>query len=217
MLGAPTGRQQKPCGSGCFLAVHRPGSGDVAAQTPMVGPGAMGPWGHSQFPDDPGSLPPGTSSADVAPARLDDVLTVPILRLDPELDLPAYARPGDAGVDLLAREGTKLARQGGRALVPTGIALALPNGYAGFVQPRSGLALRHGVTCLNTPGLIDSGYRDELKVLLVNTDPESDYEVIRGDRIAQLVVQRVEQVAFQEVAELPESERGSGGFGHTGR
>lgn len=153
----------------------------------------------------------------MAPARLDDVLTVPILRLDPELDLPAHARPGDAGVDLLAREGTKLARQGGRALVPTGIALALPNGYAGFVQPRSGLALRHGVTCLNTPGLIDSGYRDELKVLLVNTDPESDYEVVRGDRIAQLVVQRVERVAFQEVAKLPESERGLGGFGHTGR
>lgn len=142
---------------------------------------------------------------------------MPVLRLDPELDLPAYARPGDAGIDLLAREGAKLARRGGRALIPTGISLALPDGYAGFVQPRSGLALRHGVTCLNTPGLIDSGYRDELRVLLVNTDPESDYEVVRGDRIAQLVVQRVEQVAFQEVDELPESERGLGGFGHTGR
>lgn len=142
---------------------------------------------------------------------------MPILRLDSELDLPAYARPGDAGIDLLAREGAKLARRGGRALIPTGISLALPDGYAGFVQPRSGLALRHGVTCLNTPGLIDSGYRDELRVLLVNTDPESDYEVVRGDRIAQLVVQRVEQVAFQEVDELPESERGLGGFGHTGR
>lgn len=145
------------------------------------------------------------------------VLTVPILRLDPELDVPAYARPGDAGVDLVAREGAKLRCGGGRMLISTGIALALPEGYAGFVQPRSGLALRHGVTCLNTPGLIDSGYRDELKVLLVNTDPESGYEVVRGDRIAQLVVQRVEQVVFEERDVLPISERGLGGFGHSGR
>ena len=105
---------------------------------------------------------------------------------------------------------------GGRALIPTGIALAIPEGYAGFVQPRSGLALRHGVTCLNTPGLIDSGYRDELRVLLVNTDPDHDYEVARGDRIAQLVVQAVEHVAFVAVDDLPPSERGTGGFGHTG-
>lgn len=145
------------------------------------------------------------------------MLTVPIVRLDPQLDLPAYARPGDAGIDLLAREGAKLRRGGGRGLVPTGIAFALPEGYAGFVQPRSGLALRHGVTCLNTPGLIDSGYRDELKVLLVNTDPESDYEVVRGDRIAQLVVQQVEQIVFEEMDDLPSSQRGLGGFGHTGR
>ena len=145
------------------------------------------------------------------------VLKIPVLMLDDDLPLPAYAREGDAGADLVARERAVLRRGGGRALVPTGVALALPEGYAGFVQPRSGLALRHGVTCLNTPGLIDSGYRDELKVLLVNTDPESDYEVQRGDRIAQLVIQQVAQAAFEVVLALPESERGTGGFGHTGR
>ena len=145
------------------------------------------------------------------------VLTVPLLVLDPELPLPGYARKGDAGADLVAREGAWLRRGGGRALVPTGIAFALPDGYAGFVQPRSGLALRHGVTCLNSPGLIDSGYRDELKVLLVNTDPDTDYEVSRGDRIAQLVIQRVEQAEFAVVDALPTSQRGTGGFGHTGR
>ena len=102
-----------------------------------------------------------------------------------------------------------LAANGGRALVPTGVALAIPEGYAGFVQPRSGLALRHGVTCLNTPGLIDSGYRDELSVLLVNTDREAPYEVQRGDRIAQLVIQRIETVSFVEVEHLVGSERGS--------
>jgi dUTP pyrophosphatase len=112
-----------------------------------------------------------------------------------------------------------LAAGGGRALVPTGVALALPPGYAGFVLPRSGLALRHGVTCLNTPGLIDAGYRDELRVLLVNTDPATAYEVHRGDRIAQLVIQAVEEAKFVEVAEgaLSDSSRGLGGFGHTGR
>jgi dUTP pyrophosphatase len=145
------------------------------------------------------------------------VLHVPVVRLDPDLPLPAYARPGDAGADLVAREPAVLRRGGGRALVPTGIALALPEGYAGFVQPRSGLAWRHGVTCLNTPGLIDSGYRDELRVLLVNTDPDHDYEVRRGDRIAQLVIQRVEHACFTPVDRLDETERGTGGFGHTGR
>ncbi len=101
----------------------------------------------------------------------------------------------------------------------TGIAVAIPVGYAGFVQPRSGLAFRHGVSCLNTPGLIDSGYRDEVRVLLVNTDPEMPYSVARGDRVAQLVIQRVEEVCFMEVPEgdLEDSERGRGGFGHTGR
>lgn len=139
-----------------------------------------------------------------------------MVRLDPELPLPAYAHPGDAGADLVAREGAHLRAGGGRALVPTGIALALPDGWAGFVQPRSGLALRHGVTCLNTPGLIDAGYRDELKVLLVNTDPGEDFLVLRGTRIAQLVVQRVERCAFTEVGALPSSVRGLGGFGSTG-
>jgi dUTP pyrophosphatase len=145
------------------------------------------------------------------------VLHVPVVRLDADLPLPAYARPGDAGADLVAREGAKLRRGGGRALIPTGVALALPAGYAGFVQPRSGLALRHGVTCLNSPGLIDSGYRDELRVLLVNTDPDADYEVVRGDRIAQLVIQRVEEAVFEPTDELDASARGNGGFGHTGR
>jgi dUTP pyrophosphatase len=144
-------------------------------------------------------------------------IAVPVVRLDPGLPLPGYARPDDAGADLVARTGVTLAPRGGRAVVPTGISLAIPPGYAGFVQPRSGLALRHGVTCLNTPGLIDSGYRDELAVLLVNTDPQSAYEVRRGDRIAQLVIQRVETAAFVEVEQLTESERGLGGFGSTGR
>jgi dUTP pyrophosphatase len=145
------------------------------------------------------------------------VIEVPLVQLDPDLPLPSYAREGDAGADLVAREGVVLAAGGGRALVPTGVAVAIPVGLAGFVLPRSGLALRHGVTCLNTPGLIDAGYRDELLVLLVNTDPLASYEVHRGDRIAQLVVQRVEQVAFAVADELPPSARGRGGFGHTGR
>ncbi len=145
------------------------------------------------------------------------MLDIPVLRLDPDLPLPAYARPGDAGADLLAREDVVLDAGGGRALVGTGIALAIPEGYAGFVQPRSGLALRHGVTCLNTPGLIDAGYRDEIRVLLVNTDPSEPYKVARGDRIAQLVIQKVEQAAFTAVDTLAESERGLGGFGHTGK
>ncbi len=145
------------------------------------------------------------------------MLDLPVLRLDPDLPLPAYARPGDAGIDLLAREDVVLAAAGGRALVPTGIAIALPEGYAGFVQPRSGLALKHGVTCLNTPGLIDSGYRGELKVCLINHDPNTPFEVTRGERIAQLVVQAVENVNFVEVADLEESSRGDKGFGSTGR
>ena len=145
------------------------------------------------------------------------VLRIPLVVTDPDLPIPSYARAGDAGADLVARESVVLAAHGGRALVPTGVAVAIPEGWAGFVLPRSGLALRHGVTCLNTPGLIDSGYRDELKVLLVNTDPEHDYAVERGDRIAQLVIQRVAQAGFCVVDELPTSERGTGGFGHSGR
>ena len=144
------------------------------------------------------------------------MLRVSVLQLDPDLPLPSYARVGDAGADLVAREAVVLAPAGGRALVPTGIALALPVGTAGFVQPRSGLALRHGVTCLNTPGLIDAGYRDELRVLLVNLDPTDPFEVQRGDRIAQLVIQRVEHVAWREVDSLPDSDRGDTGHGASG-
>src|SRR4051812_12703672 len=144
-------------------------------------------------------------------------LTVPLLHLDADLAVPAYAKEGDAGADLVARESQVLSAGGGRALIPTGVAIAIPDGYAGFVLPRSGLALRYGVTCLNTPGLIDAGYRDELKVLLVNTDPKDDYKVQRGDRIAQLVIMRVDQAAFSAVDELSPSERGTGGFGHSGR
>ena len=145
------------------------------------------------------------------------MLNVPIQRLDADLPMPAYAKPGDAGVDLRARVDVKLRAGGGRQLVPTGVAVAIPVGYAGFVQPRSGLALSHGGTCLNAPGLIDAGYRGELKVLLVNTDPANDVELRRGERIAQLVVQRVEQVVFDEVDELEPSPRGNEGFGSTGR
>ena len=146
----------------------------------------------------------------------DAVLEIPIKRLDPGAVLPSYASPGDAGADLVASESVVISAGGGRALVPTGTAIAIPEGYAGFVQPRSGLALRHGVTCLNTPGLIDSGYRGELKVLLVNTDPGEDFTIEPGDRIAQLVIQRVEHVDFLEVEELSDSARGDGGFGSTG-
>jgi dUTP pyrophosphatase len=135
--------------------------------------------------------------------------------LDPDLPLPTYARPGDAGLDLLAREDAVVAPGGGRALVPTGLAVAIPPGHAGFVLPRSGLALRHGVTVANAPGLIDAGYRDEIKVILLNTDAEHEYRVLRGERIAQLVLQRVEEALLVEVSQLTGEDRG-GGFGHTG-
>jgi dUTP pyrophosphatase len=146
------------------------------------------------------------------------MLRVPLHRLDPDLPAPVYARPGDAGADLVARGDVVLACRGGRAVVPTGVAVAIPAGYAGFVLPRSGLAARHGITCLNAPGLVDSGYRGELQVVLVNHDPDEDYAVRRGDRIAQLVILATEAVAFEHVEAdgLGSSERGSGGFGHTG-
>jgi dUTP pyrophosphatase len=140
---------------------------------------------------------------------------VALKRLDPTLPLPTYARPGDAGLDLHAAVAVTLA-PGARALVPTGFAIAIPPGYAGFVLPRSGLALRHGVTVLNAPGLIDAGYRGEVKVLLVNLDPHAEVKIERGERVAQLVIQRVEDATLAEVAELPASERGAGGFGSTG-
>lgn len=144
-------------------------------------------------------------------------LPLEVVRLDGGLDVPSYARAGDAGLDLRAAVAVELDPGGGRALVPTGIALAIPAGFAGFVQPRSGLAAEHGVTCLNTPGLIDSGYRGEIKVLLVNTDPDTPVLIERGQRIAQLVVQAVAVCEVIEVDELPPTERGDGGFGHSGR
>lgn len=138
-----------------------------------------------------------------------------ILRLDPDLPMPAYAHPGDAGADLCTREDVSLA-PGERVLVPTGIALALPDGYVGLVHPRSGLAHRVGLSIVNAPGTIDAGYRGEVQVCLVNLDPATPIELKRGDRIAQLVVQRVETADFVEVDELPDSARGTGGHGSTG-
>jgi dUTP pyrophosphatase len=142
-------------------------------------------------------------------------LDVLITRLDPAVPLPGYARHGDAGADLCAAEDIDLA-PGERAVVRTGIAIALPEGYAGFVHPRSGLAARHGITLVNAPGTIDAGYRGEIKVILLNTDLTRAVSLRHGDRIAQLVVQRVENVTFREVPALPESDRGDNGFGSTG-
>lgn len=136
-------------------------------------------------------------------------------RLDPDLPPPAYAHPGDAGADLVAALPVALA-PGQRASVRTGVAIALPPGYAAFVHPRSGLAARHGLTLVNAPGTIDSGYRGEIQVVVLNTDPEHTLTLARGDRIAQLVVQRVEQADFVVTDELPATPRGSGGFGSTG-
>ena len=174
-----------------------------------------GPCGEAAGP----AVVAGAPGRRGGPSTIAGVLRVPVHQLDPELPLRSYARPDDAGADLVARTGARLAAGGGRALVPTGVVVAIPPGYAGFVQPRSGLALRHGVTCLNTPGLIDAGYRGEVSVLLVNTDPTEDYEVHRGDRIAQLVVQQVASAVFETVpAEgLTTTARGDGGFGHSGR
>jgi dUTP pyrophosphatase len=145
------------------------------------------------------------------------VIEVRLVRLRPGAQLPVQARAGDAGFDLVADESALLAPGGGRAVVGTGLSVAIPEGHAGFVLPRSGLALSHGVTVLNAPGLIDSGYRGELRVLLINTDPESPYEVQPGDRIAQLVVQPVEAATFELAEELSPSIRGDQGFGHSGR
>ena len=139
-----------------------------------------------------------------------------IRRLDPELPLPAYALPGDAGADLRTAVDVELG-PGERAVVPTGIAVAMPEGYAAFVHPRSGLAARYGVSLVNTPGTIDSGYRGEIKIIIVNLDRNSPVSFARGDRVAQLVFQRVERARFTEVDELPGSERGDGGHGSTGR
>jgi dUTP pyrophosphatase len=144
------------------------------------------------------------------------MVDIPIVRLDPDLPLPAYAHPGDAGLDLRARIDTTVPAAGGRVLVPTGVAIAIPEGHAGWVLPRSGLALEHGIALVNAPGLIDAAYRGELKVILLNTDPHRDFVVHRGDRIAQLVIQRFAAVQWAEVDSLEGDDRG-GGFGHSGR
>jgi dUTP pyrophosphatase len=138
-----------------------------------------------------------------------------IRRIDPDLPLPAYGHPGDAGLDLYSSVDVVLL-PGARALVPTGVAIALPEGYAAFVHPRSGLALRHGLGVVNGPGTVDAGYRGEISVILINHDPVTQVSIARGDRIAQLVVQDVAQARLVEVAELPGSHRGEGGFGSTG-
>jgi dUTP pyrophosphatase len=143
------------------------------------------------------------------------MLDVLIQRLDDGVELPHYAHPGDAGADLRTTVDVTLA-PGERALVPTGIAVALPVGYAAFVHPRSGLAARCGLSIVNSPGTIDSGYRGEIKVLLVNLDPAAPVELARGDRVAQLVIQPVEQASFRVVDALPDSARGAGGYGSTG-
>ena len=142
-------------------------------------------------------------------------VTIEVVRLDPDLPLPSYAHPGDAGADLVTTVDVTLA-PGERALVPTGVAIALPDGYVALVHPRSGLAARHGLSIVNTPGTIDAGYRGEIKVLLINHDPAEAIELRRGDRVAQLVVQRFERAHFAEVGQLPDSVRGAGGYGSTG-
>ena len=148
-------------------------------------------------------------------AHLTPDLEISVVRLDPGLPLPAYAHPGDAGADLHTTVDLTLA-PGERALVPTGLALALPDGFVALVHPRSGLAARHGLSIVNTPGTVDAGYRGEIKVLLINHDPVETVRLGRGDRIAQLVVQRFERARFVEVAILPDSSRGAGGYGSTG-
>ena len=145
----------------------------------------------------------------------DTTVPVALRRLDPELPLPSYAHPGDAGADLVAAADVEIP-PGGRALVPTGVAIALPEGFVGLVHPRSGLAARQGVTVLNAPGTVDAGYRGEILVNLVNHDPAAPAKISRGDRIAQLVVQRVERAHFHVVEDLHVSVRGSGGHGSTG-
>jgi dUTP pyrophosphatase len=142
-------------------------------------------------------------------------LEIQVQRLDPDLPLPTYAHPGDAGADLLTTVDVTLA-PGERALVPTGIAIALPDGYVALVHPRSGLAARHGLSIVNSPGTVDAGYRGEIKVMLINHDVVEPIELRRGDRVAQLVVQRVERALFTEVGALPDSVRGDGGYGSTG-
>lgn len=168
------------------------------------------------IPTSPGTPPPQETAAS-EPPLVESSATVEVLvrRLDPELPLPAYAQLFDAGADLMTTQDVTLA-PGERAIVGTGLSIALPAGYAAFVHPRSGLAARHGLTVVNAPGTVDAGYRGEIKVILINTDQRDAVTLRRGDRVAQLVIQRVEQALFREVGVLPESTRGSGGFGSTG-
>jgi dUTP pyrophosphatase len=144
-------------------------------------------------------------------------MEVPVRLAGEQAIVPLYAHPGDAGCDLVAAERVRLRRRGGRALVGTGLFVAIPEGHGGFVLPRSGLAIKHGVTCINAPGLIDPGYRGEVRVALVNLDRDRDYSIEPGDRIAQLVVIPVTHVTFRVLAELSDATRGAGGFGSTGR
>lgn len=145
----------------------------------------------------------------------DDRIDLPVKRLDPEVELPSYAYSGDAGLDLRSNEDVRL-KPFERRLVSTGLAIAIPDGYAGFVQPRSGLALREGLSMANTPGLIDAHYRGELKVCAINLDPEKTIHITKGERIAQLVIQKVPVVNLVEVDELDATDRGAGGFGSSG-
>ncbi len=142
-------------------------------------------------------------------------MRIEIQLLDPDIEIPSYAKPGDAGLDLRSRVDLKL-EPGMRALVPTGLAIAIPEGYVGLVHPRSGLAIKNGISMVNTPGTIDSGYRGEIAVILINHDREETFEIKRGDRIAQLVIQQVEIAELVAVQELPTSQRGAGGFGSSG-
>lgn len=149
------------------------------------------------------------------PEQSNTTLDVQLKMLDPALEPPSYSHPGDAGADLRTREDVTLA-PGERRLVPTGVSIALPFGYVALVHPRSGLATRHGLTIVNAPGTVDAGYRGEISVTLLNTDRDEPVRLVRGDRIAQLVIQRVETARFLAVDELPDSARGAGGFGSTG-
>jgi dUTP pyrophosphatase len=164
------------------------------------------PHGHAERATGPATDPATNQEPD---------LDVAVVRLDPDLPLPSYSHPGDAGADLHTTVDVTLG-PGERALVPTGISIALPDGFVALVHPRSGLAARHGLSIVNTPGTVDAGYRGEIKVLLINHDPVEPVTLSRGDRIAQLVIQRYERARFVEVGVLPESSRGDGGYGSTG-
>lgn len=172
---------------------------------------------HAQSQAVAGGDPDGVGGAMVVAGEVPGIdVDVLVTRLDPDLPLPAYAHPGDAGADLRTAVDA-VVEPGERAVLPTGLALALPEGYAAFVHPRSGLAARYGVGLVNSPGTVDAGYRGEVKVIVVNLDRNAPVVFHRGDRIAQLVVQRVERARFREVAQLPDTARGTGGFGSTGR